>query len=164
MKLTLKRPIVKTTLLVVTLAGCMGYVPGRQPYWDAQVREMCAKDGGVEIFERVRVSKSDIDRRVLPMTIDGRLSVAIRELAHPDSPVYGVERITLLHQEGNLSVSRRELSVIRRIDQVMIAKQVSYGRFGGDLPTGLVHDTSYGCPDSEARAASLAGLFILQGE
>ncbi|MDP2242367.1 MAG: hypothetical protein Q8K18_19690 [Burkholderiales bacterium] len=150
-------------IVIVSLAGCAGYAPGQQSYWDAQVREMCLKDGGVTLYERIRISKTDIDRRILPMTSDGRLSVAIKELAHPDAPVYGVERITTLHQEGNLRVSRRELQVIRRIDQVIVAKQVSYGRFGGDLPTGLVHDSSYGCPDRELRAARLAELFIVDG-
>jgi len=158
------KKILFASIITTLFSGCMGYVPGQQSYWDAQVREMCERDGGVKIFERVKISKSDIDRRVLPSTADGRLGVAIKELAHPDSPVYGVEKITQLHQEKNLSVSRRELLVIRRIDQIVVAQQISYGRFGGDLPTGVVHDSSYGCPDPGARAAGLAELFIIQGE
>lgn len=156
--------ILISILFTLALAGCMGYVPGQQSYWDAQVREMCAKDGGVTIFEKIRISKSDINRRVLPSTVDGRLGVAIKELAHPDSPVYGIEKITHFHQEKNLSVSRRELSVIRRIDQVVVARQISYGRFGGDFPTGIVHDSSFGCPDLGTMAARLAELFIVGGE
>lgn len=148
--------------LIVLLILVIGFYEGRKAYWDAQVREMCAKDGGVTIFERVRVSKADIDRRVLPIA-GGMLSVAIKELAHPEAPVYGLERITRLHEAGNLRVSRIEVLVIRRTDQAVVAKEVSYGRFGGDLPTGLAHDSSYGCPDLKANAASLAKLFIVEG-
>lgn len=149
-------------LLVTTvLIGCAGYVPGRQPYWDAQIKEMCQKDGGVTIFERVTVSKADVARGVLPQG-GGRLSVAIKELAHPDSPVYGVEQITRLHEVGSFRVSKRELLVMRRTDQAVVAKQVSYGRIGGDLPTGLAHDSSYGCPDIKTNAANLAQLFIVE--
>ena len=122
---------------------------------------MCAKDGGVTIFERVRVSKADVDRRVLPMA-GGMLSVAIKELAHPDAPVYGVERITHVHEAGTLRVSRVEFLVMRRANQAVVAKEVSYGRFGGDFPTGLAHDSGYGCPDIKSNAANLAKLFIVE--
>jgi hypothetical protein len=53
---SISRPLV-SVLFTVSLAGCMGYVPGRQAYWDVQVEKMCKNDGGVAILERLRSSE-----------------------------------------------------------------------------------------------------------
>ena len=150
-------------LLSITFVGCAGYVPGRQSYWDAQVKEMCEKDGGVTIFERIRMSKADIDRRILPMTADGKLGIALKELAHSDAPVYAERKTTYL-RESNPQVGRVEWIAIRRSDQVVVARWISYGRFGGDLPTGLAHDSSFGCPVPRKITSDLQQLFIVEGD
>jgi hypothetical protein len=66
----------------------MGWVPGRQSYWDAKVKEMCNKDGGVTIYERVSVPKIDLERGVLPVGADGQIGISLGALAHPDAPIY----------------------------------------------------------------------------
>jgi len=159
--------LLKTTAIVFlasTLLGCMGWVPGRQTYWDAKVKEMCEKDGGVTVYERVRISKAEINRHVLPMTADGRLSFTIKELAHPDAPIYAVERITYL-RESNPRVRRTESVIMRRHDQVVVARWVIYARAGGDFPTGLSEGTSFICPDLQKMTSDLhEQLFIVDGD
>jgi hypothetical protein len=151
-------------LFVAALAGCMGYVPGRQSYWGEQVQKMCEKDGGVAIYERVGISKAEIDRHVLPMTVDGKLSFTIKELAHPDAPIYGVERITLL-RASNPQVRRSESVIIRRTDQVAVARWVIYSMVGGDFPTGLSEGERFICPDLKKMTSDLhEQLFIIEGD
>ncbi len=154
----------KKTSIAVTLAvmltGCLGYVPGQQSYWDAQVREMCARDGGVQIFEKLRVSKLDID---LLGKIDGKIGVPIKALAHPKAPVYAELNITEI-RDWNPRVSRSESIIIRRSDQTIMAKSVLYARSGGDLPTGVSEGTTFTCPDLKMIRSDLQQLFILEGD
>ena len=150
--------------LVAALAGCMGYVPGRQAYWDAKVKEMCEKDGGVTVYEQVRISRAEISRHVLPMTADGRLGFTVKELAHPEAPIYAIERVTYL-RESNPRVRRREYLIMRRADQAVVAKWVVYARAGGDFPTGLSEGTSFICPDLQKMTSDLhEKLFIVEGD
>ena len=151
-------------LLLVILASCMGWAPGQQAYWDEKVKEMCEKDGGVTVYEQVRVSRAEISRRVLPMTADGKLSVTVKELAHPEAPVYAIEQVTYL-RESNPRVRRTEYLVMRRADQAVVAKWVVYARAGGDSPTGVSEGTSFICPDLQKMTSDLhEKLFIVEGD
>ena len=152
--------LICTLLFLVTNVGCDGYMPGRQSYWDAQVKEMCAKDGGVQIIEKMRISKSDID---LLATTDGKISVAVKELANPRAPAYAVNRITLI-RDGNPSVWRSEWDIVRRKDQVVVARWVAYSRSGGDIPTGLAHDSRFTCPDMKIITTDMQQLFVIEKE
>jgi hypothetical protein len=129
-------------LTAATLAGCMGWAPGRQAYWDAQVKEMCAKDGGVKIFEQIVVTPSQTN--VLPR-IGDLFGVASEALAKPEEPAFIRIRETLL-REYNPSVVRYEQEIVRRADQRVVGVAVSYARGGGDLPLGG-HPSTFWCPE-----------------
>jgi hypothetical protein len=151
--------------LLWSIVGCMGYVPGAKSYWDEQVKAMCKEDGGVTVYERVRISRDQINRRVLPMAADGRLSFTTKELAHPDAPIYSVERVVSQIRDRNPRVRRIESTIVRRIDQVVVAKHVIYARVGGDVPTGLSEGTSFICPDLQKLTSDLhEQLFIIEGD
>lgn len=150
--------------IAVVVSGCMGYVPGAKSYWDEQVRAMCKEDGGVTVYERVRISRDQINRRVLPMAADGRLSVATKNTAHPEAPIYAVRRISQI-RDSNPRVRRIESTIFRRIDGVVVAKQVIYARVGGDIPTGFSEGTSFICPDLQKLTTDLhEQLFIIEGD
>ena len=151
-------------LLNAALVGCAGYVPGRQSYWDAQVKEMCARDGGVTIYERIHISIAEIDARVLPMTSDGRLSFTTKQLAQPSSPIYALEKILNIN-EANPRVQRNESIIVRRADEVIVAKVIFYSRVGGDLSTGLSEGTNFSCPNLQKMTTEFhQKLFIIEGE
>ena len=142
----------------VTLASCAGYVPGQQAYWDAKVKEMCEKDGGVKIFEKLRVSKADIE---LLERVDGKIGVHPKELANPNAPAYEELKITDL-RGWNPRVSRSEMIVIRRADQAVVARAIIYARSGGDFPSPA-HPSSFSCPDFKTIISDLQQLFIVEG-
>ena len=154
-------------LFVSVLVGCMGYVPGRQSYWDNRIKELCDKDGGVMIYGRVRVSKADVDRGVLPAAWSGPgigngerwLGATLKELAHPDAPVYAERKETIL-RDWNPQVGRIEWVYIRRSDQAVVARTVSYGRSGGDFPSPA-HASTFSCPEARAISSALNQLFIV---
>lgn len=145
--------------LAITLTGCLGYVPGQQSFWDAQVREMCAKDGGVTIYEKLRISESEID---LLGRVDGKIDVPIKQLAKPNAPAYAELKITNL-QDGNPQVTRTESTITRRKDRVTIARWIVYSRFGGDLPS-LAHPSTFRCPEIKKITSDLQSLFIVEGD
>ena len=144
------------------LAGCTAWVPGRQGYWDGQVKEMCEKDGGVTIHSQVPISRADIDRHVLPMTGDGKLGVALKELAHPNAPVYATRAVTPI-QRGGVNVGRIEWTVFRRSDQAIVANWIVYARSGGD-PLGPWEPSSFRCPDQAKIMSDLQNLFVVESE
>jgi hypothetical protein len=146
------RTLVLSIAAAAVTGGCMGYVPGRQTYWDAKIRSLCKKDGGFTVFERVRVSKADIEREILPLSWPSGLGQGVpqvgfapKELAHPEAPVYSVRESETVLREWNPSVVRRQARVQRRNGKV-VARYVLYSRGGGDFPSHA-HPSGFTCPD-----------------
>lgn len=149
-------------LSFILLVGCAGYVPGHQTYWDVQVKEMCEKDGGVRIFEKLRVTEKDLV--FLDKLLDGKIDVPDKSSAHQNSLAYSEFKLTTVHAKGNLLVDRAESIILRRADQVVIARWVVYKRSGGDFPTGLAYDSSFTCPDLNKIVSDMQQLFLLVGD
>jgi hypothetical protein len=157
----LRKTFLKTSAaiaLAAALAGCAGWVPGRQSYWDAKVKEMCEKDGGVTIYEKLRISKSDIG---LLGKVGEKIGVPARELADPSAPAYEELNITYL-REGNPQVTRSEMRIVRRADKAVIARAIIYARSGGDFPSPA-HSSSFSCPTLNEVVSDLQPLFDVQG-
>jgi len=123
-------------LLVMT---SFAFYEGRKTYWDAQVKEMCEKDGGVTVYERVKISKQDsrfLWEQGLPLPTEN---------TRKDSP-YFWERTETGIREANPKVVRAETLIKRRSDGKALGKSVRYWRSGGDFPTGFSEGTSFICP------------------
>jgi len=112
---------------------------GVKAYYDRQVREMCAKDGGVRVYETVRLPAEKFDelKRVNFVLPD-------KTQVEPADEYYS-ETARHYYRKGNPEVSRRQYRIIRRSDQKILGELVFYGRGGGDLP-GPWHGSSFTCP------------------
>lgn len=155
--------VLRATAIVVAmvlLEGCAGYVPGRQSYWDAKIKEMCEKDGRVLILEKVVLTAREAN--LLPR-LDGKIDLRVGARESAGDPVYLEEHVTTL-SDGSPRVTREELTAIRRSDRKTVARWVEYSRVGGDVPTGIFHDSSYRCPDPKVRLSQLQPLFVIRGE
>ena len=136
----MKKILIASTF-AMTLAACMGYVPGQQSYWDAQVREMCAKDGGVKVFETVRLNRQQYS---LLLNKFGQLSPPLENKAGENVPI--VHRFTSTYLRRNdPEVRRDELLVIRRSDGKVLGISIFYSRVGGDLVA--LHPSYFSCPE-----------------
>lgn len=151
------RIFVAVLVIPTLVAGCMGYVPGRQSYWDDKVKEFCGRDGGVKIFEKLLLTESDVE---LLGKVDGKIDVPIKQLAKSNAPAYAELRITNIH-EGTPSVTRTESMIIRRADQAVIARWIVYSRFGGDFPSPA-HPSAFRCPDFKKIASDLQPMFVVE--
>lgn len=128
-------------LLTLLLTSCTGYVPGQQSYWDAQVREMCEKDGGVRIFEVVSLNSQQYS---LLLNKFGQLSPPLESKAEGNVPI--VHRFTSIYvRQNDPEIRRDELSVIRKSDEKILGVSVSYSRVGGDLIA--LHPSFFSCPE-----------------
>lgn len=127
-------------LFSIWFGGAFWEVAGKKMYWDAKVRELCAKDGGIKVFKKVELP-ADVYKQY-----------ARRNWILPDksevnqTDEYYVEWNFFYYHKGNPQVSRSETRIIRRSDGKVLGKYISYGRGGGDLP-GPWHGSSFTCPN-----------------
>jgi len=152
------KKILITSLIVTMLAACMGYVPGQQSYWDAQVREMCALDGGVTVYELTTISVKQAEE--LPK-IEGSISIPHQTLANLAAPLVSTDSEKVLREWGP-RVVRREREVIRQSNRKIVGRIVSYSRIGGDFPTGISEGSSFTCPDYKKIYTEQARFFVIE--
>jgi hypothetical protein len=148
--------ILTLAAVAISLVACMGYAPGAKSYWDERVKEMCARDGGVTAHERVYLSQEEFKQlggieRALPLPNENRAPVG-----YP----YVRRVIDIKLNESNPEVIRSETQVIRQLDGKVLGRSVRYWRRGGDIPTGVAHESSVICPEG----LELTPLIFLSSE
>lgn len=144
--------------LIAGLIAAVIFYEGRKAYWDAQVKEMCAKDGGVTIYEQIALSKAEYDRLggqggIVPVPSERQSSI--------QSP-FASKRIEKTINEGNPKVYRVDNLFIRDSDQKVMALSVRYARTGGDFPS-FAHPSSLLCPDQIQSVAQERKIFLIEG-
>jgi len=132
---------VMMSVAVLAVAGCAGYVPGRQAYWDAQVDRMCETDGGMRVFEVMELTPHQYG---LLLNSFGKIDIPIDAGDLGDVPVIRREETTVI-RDANPRVWRYALTVVRKADRRILGVQVTYSRVGGDFPSPA-HESSYSCP------------------
>ena len=148
--------VVKKGLVVVGTLGFFAWflwiAIGRNMWLDHQVREMCAKDGGVKIFETVTLPPERFDKY-------GQIRVPAKVYIKP-SDEYFEEWDTAYLQRGNPELRRSHFKIIRRIDSKVLGEAVSYHRRSGGL-FGPWHDTSFGCPEDSNEITLMKRIFLM---
>jgi hypothetical protein len=124
---------VLTFLLVIISSGCTT----EKDRLDAEVRRLCALDGGVKIYETVVIAPERFDEF-------GSVHVPDITYAKPGNEYY-YERNTEYLVRGNPELLRSHTKLVRRADAKLLGEAISYARRGGDLP-GPWHPSSFRCP------------------
>jgi hypothetical protein len=113
------------------------YGGGRKIYFDEKVKELCAKDGGVKVFEAVKLPPGKFDKY-------GVVQIPMRKDFKPDDEYYYDWNIQYFKQ-GNPELWRSHFILYRANDRKILGEAIGYSRRGGDLP-GPWHASSFGCP------------------
>lgn len=121
---------------------------------DAEVRRLCAIDGGVEIFEKVTISSKESTQIIDKY---GEFNIPFKKSAKLSDPFYRDSKIKYFNK-GNPEMWRSEYMLVRQSDNKILATAVFYSRRGGDFP-GPWHDSFFGCPDTKSTP-DLANLAI----
>ena len=131
---------------------------GVKAYYDRQVREMCEKDGGVRVYETVKLPVEQFDK------LKRRNFVFFsKALADPADEYYG-ETNDHYFRQGNPNLVRMQYQIIRRSDGKVLGESVRYGRGGGDLP-GPWHESSFTCPDpGNPLSPKFATVIFVRGD
>ena len=146
-------PVALVLLLVLVFA----FYEGRKAYWDYRVREMCEKDGGVDIIESITLSKEQA--AVLPRA-NGFIGVAPESLAKPEEPVFSrIQRQRI--KDGDPSIIRYQQDIVRRSDGHVIAIAVTYVRAGGDIPS-FAYPSHFYCPELGRLYANIGRVFQIE--
>ena len=124
-------------------------------YYDQQVRELCAKDGGVKVFETVTLPPEKFDKW-------GNVGIHHKRYAKPDDEYY-YESEDEFYKQGNPTLLRSRYWIVRRSDSKILGKSIHYGRGGGDLP-GPWYGSSFNCPEISKENPSLESSVFIKGD
>lgn len=137
---------VRVVLICVIAAVWFGWsfweAGGKKLYWDAKVRELCAIDGGLRVFETVELPDEMFNKW-------GQINFEKPTQGENSlGPEYLVKEETRFLRAENMqpTIFRYQYQVFRRSDGKLLGERISYTRRGGDFP-GPWHQSSYRCPD-----------------
>jgi hypothetical protein len=137
---------------IVTFYGC---ATPSQIATDSEVRRLCAIDGGIKVYEAVKLPAQKFNQW-------GQVN-----FYRPDQGEnalgsdYVFKNIRHYYRQDAPTLIRHHYQVIRRIDGSVLGETVSYGRGAGDVP-GPWHSSSFTCPDIAKAGpnALLKAVFI----
>ena len=140
-------------LLLLPLATACASGPSKSEL-DAEVKRLCAIDGGVKVYETAMLPATLLDKY-------GGVRIPSKSLANASDEYY-YELDIHYYLKGNPEMSRSQYRIIRRSDRKVLGESIRYGRGGGDLP-GPSHDSSFTCPDIGTKP-SLEDSVFLRGD
>jgi hypothetical protein len=140
---------------VVILAAPLLISNGMKWWYDRQVRELCTKDGGVKVYETVRLPADRLNQWGQP---NFQIPITPNNKLKESDDYYLVWEITKL-KSGYINLTRNHFNLIRHKDQKLLAESVSYSRGGGDLP-GPWANSSFSCPDKHKEIPLFQQTFI----
>lgn len=127
-------------LLIAALIGWVAFAEARKNYWDDKVREMCAKDGGVQVFEVQTLSAEAYESLRDKF---GNIVIRPPQFSSKEAPIIMNTDDSAI-RASDPEVRRTEYFAIRTVDKKILGKSVFYSRIGGDSFT--LHPSSFGCP------------------
>jgi hypothetical protein len=133
------------TIVGLLLAGC------EKARLDDEVRRLCAKDGGIKVYEVVVLPLSRFDQY-------GAIRIPSKEDAKSTDEFYYVSETTYL-RSGDPEMWRTRHQIVRAKNGKLLGERISYSRRGGDIP-GSWHESSFGCPASDVRPSLEETIFM----
>ena len=125
-------------LLLLPLATACASGPSKAEL-DAEVKRLCAIDGGVKVYETVKLPPDKFNQW-------GQVNFykpTQGENALGPEYIFKTERY--YYKNGNPTLIRHHYQVFRRADERLLGETISYGRGGGDAP-GPWEPSSFTCP------------------
>lgn len=144
-------------ILLLPLAAACTSGPLVKAALDDEVRRLCAIDGGIKVYETVKLPADKFDRY-------GKLNFIIRSRgeAKSDDQYFYQWDIEYLRNENPL-LSRSDYKIIRSIDGKLLGSSIRYSRGGGDMP-GPWHDSSLICPPIAKEQPELETSIFIRKE
>lgn len=126
-------------LVIIAVLLC----EANKAYWDHKVKGMCEKDGGIEVFEHIEVTQEEFEK--LGGNQYGEIEIPFEQYRKPIDLYYIKFSDRVKRKFFTLTIGRSITEIIRVKDKKVMSKIISYGRSGGDFPTGIVHSSYFSC-------------------
>jgi len=127
---------------------------------DAMVNDLCSKDGGLRVYEVVKLPASRFNANGMVSFPDRGALPPMQSNRRPNDDFFYSEETRWLIPEKSFSpaVWRSQQQLFRAADNKLLGEAVSYSRRGGD-PIGPWHQTSFGCPKDADITVLVAKVF-----
>lgn len=150
-------------LVVGVLFGLWWGVPTyRKASADAMVQELCTKDGGIKVYEIVKVPSEKFGLYGNVIFPGNKNLPPSRKEANPTDEFYFTSETTWIVPEsgsGSLAVWRSQQRLFRAAGDKLLGESISYSRRGGD-PVGPWHPSSFGCPSDSDIVYLVKKVFV----
>ena len=125
---------------IVLLSGCEKYL------LDRQMAELCAKDGGVRVYETVTLARAEYEKM-----LKYRVTAKSQEQYYGPEYRYVVVEKLLAGKRDGARTWRGEFwrihkTIYRKSDNHLLGESVDYIRVGGDLILLGTQPSGNGCP------------------
>lgn len=148
------KTLISILLFLPLMASCA--TPSKSEL-DAEVKRLCAIDGGIKVYETVRLPVERFNKY-------GQINFyRPTQGENALDSLYRFKKETQHYRHGNPEVWRDHYQVIRLSDEKLLGEAISYSRRGGDMP-GPWHDSSFGCPEHAGDANLLKQIFSTSTE
>jgi hypothetical protein len=140
-------------LLPLLLTGC------EKDRLDAEVRRLCAKDGGVKVYETVKLPPEKFDNY-------GHIKITFEKYSKESDEYYYTWDVFYLKKQKSSTDSelwRSNHKIIRRSDKKILGESILYVRRGGDIIAGPFGPTTFGCGDI-IKSPDLERSIFLKGK
>lgn len=154
--------------MVAAVAACtalLGLTGCERWRLDRQMEELCKKDGGVKVYETVKLPASEFNDLGTPLYRYYKPGVAVEDQLGPQYRfVLKTEILVGPHanaEKGEGQLRRLQASIHRRSDGMLLGEQVWYDRSGGDWVTFGFQPSGKSCPQF---TRGLAQTIFVKGE
>lgn len=138
---------------LVWLAVSFWYGGGRKYYYDAEVERLCAIDGGIKVYEMVKLPADKFNQWGQPNFYNPTLK------ANALGPEFEFNLASEYVRKGPPNLLRFEASITRKQDGKLLGKSIEYKRSGGDMP-GPWQSSTYLCPPNAGEVRLMENIFV----
>ncbi|WP_037588296.1 hypothetical protein [Stenoxybacter acetivorans] len=137
------RLLIDLSFMLIFLAwftASFWYGGGRVHYYNAEVKRLCAIDGGIKVYEKVVLSPEDYDKLMkigLGSSPSDKYFLAYQ---------LGGKSLDTIIRNGNPTIKRDRNVVMERDNKKIIAEIIRYYRFDGGFP-GPWETHGFSCPN-----------------
>lgn len=145
-----KGPLIGLLLFALLIGLWWGVPTYRKERADALVRELCTKDGGIEVYETIPLPTEKFGKHGNVIFPGNKNLPPLEKDATPSDAFYFTSETTWIVPDssiGSLAIWRSHQKLFRALDHKLLGEAISYSRRGSD-PIGPWHPSSFGCPSN----------------
>lgn len=138
-------------LVVCVFISACARGPLVKSHFDNEVKELCAIDGGIKVYETATLPASMFDQY-------GNPKIKFKKYSISDDEYFIDWDLQYLRSETP-QISRSHYKIVRRRDSKVMGDSIRYSRGGGDM-FGPWHDSSFTCPEIGSEPSLEKSIFL----